>query len=295
MTSRTPSARSGDAEVPSQAPSTTGPAAGERRHTGSFRLALLALLSLVLAGGASAGPHALRAPPRAVVPGGDLTGRWLLVEVASTQASLGALGEVRSEIHGAVLMDLVHHGDRLTGQGELCEFRLKSPTSLVRIEFPAGFRRALERPTLDARVEEKGGVLHFEQPQVFAVLGAHLRRPRGEPLPEGPDDPRVIDADGDGKPGVTVLVRGLIDGEIYLVQRTWNALVGRAVSAQRFEGALLHGKEEVVLGATHDVLAAFPPTRPDPAGSRFVLERARAGATCQDAVGRMEALVGGGE
>ena len=38
------------------------------------------------------------------------------------------------------------------------------------------------------------------------------------PLPGEADDPRVVDADSDGNPGVTVQVRGLIDGEVYMVQ-----------------------------------------------------------------------------
>lgn len=221
----------------------------------------------------------------------DLSGRWLLIEVASTRSQVVALGELRSELQAGLLLDLQHRDGRLRGEGEVCRFRLESPTAFVKVEFPDAFRAALAPPMLDARVEYRDDALYFEQPRMTAVLGAALQRPLGEPLPARADDPRVVDADGDGKPGVTIRVTGLVDGEMYLVQRSWSAMAGRATSSLRIEGALLHDKEEVVLGATHAVLAAFPPTRPDPARSYFILERLPQTATCAEAVLRMESLL----
>lgn len=229
--------------------------------------------------------------PQAISSPNDFSGRWMLLEVASTQAELVVLGAVDSELQVALLLDLHHKNDRLFGSGRVCMFRLHSPTSLVRVEFPRGFRDALSRPILDAELFHQGNTTFFRQSPLFLVMGASLRRPRGEPLPLHQLDPRVIDADGDGKPGVTVRVHGIIDGEIYLVQRTWSALHGRSVHTERFEGDLVHGKEEVVLGATHQILSVFPKTRPNPEKSFFVLEKTAANAGCDEANAQLERVV----
>lgn len=215
----------------------------------------------------------------------------MLLEVASTKADLVVLGAVDSELQVALLLDLRHEHNRLRGHGQVCMFRLQSPTSLVQVEFPRAFQNALSQPILDAELFRKGDTTFFRQSPLFLVLGASLRRPRGEPLPLDRLDPRVIDSDRDGKPGVTVRVHGLIDGEIYLVQRTWSALRGRSVHAERFEGDLVHGKEEVVLGATHQILSVFPPTRPNPEKSFFVLEKTADNAGCDAANARLEYIV----
>lgn len=224
-------------------------------------------------------------------PSQDLSGRWMLLEVASTEADLVVLGAVHSELQVALLLDLQHEGSRLHGHGRVCMFRLHSPTSLVRVEFPRAFRDALSQPILDAELLTKGNTTFFRQSPLFLVMGASLQRPQGDPLPMHQLDPRVVDADRDGKPGVTVRVHGLINGEIYLVQRTWSALRGRSVHAERFEGHLVHGKEEVVLGATHQILSVFPPTRPNPEKSFFVLEKAEHNAGCTEANARLESVV----
>ena len=161
----------------------------------------------------------------------------------------------------------------------------------MRVEFLRAFRNALSQPVLDAELVYKDKTTLFRQSPLFLVMGASLRRPRGDPLPSHQLDPRVTDADGDGKPGVTVRVHGLIDGEIYLVQRTWSALRGRSVHAERFEGNLVHGKEEVVLGATHQILSVFPTTRPNPDKSFFVMEKTTDDAGCDEANLRLERVV----
>ena len=72
----------------------------------------------------------------------------------------------------------------------------------------------------------------FSCEPIAELWGLELKEPFTESLPDSPDDPRVTDQDGDGHPGVTLI---LGDGvcEIYVVQRTVSVYQGE------FQGPVL--------------------------------------------------------
>ncbi len=56
----------------------------------------------------------------------------------------------------------------------------------------------------------------YHMPVAYHAEGVALSDPATEALPTDPSDPRVLDEDADGKPGLTLQVTGLLDGEIYV-------------------------------------------------------------------------------
>ena len=58
------------------------------------------------------------------------------------------------------------------------------------------------------------------------------------------------DDDHDGHPGVTVRIGGLIDGEVYLVQRGWSEFAGTAYDADTIRGDVRFDQDQEILGAT---------------------------------------------
>lgn len=116
----------------------------------------------------------------------------------------------------------------------------------------------------------------------WEVLGANLQRPDNESLPTVASDPRVLDQDGDGEPGVTISVRGLIDGEVFVAQKGWSELRPESVSVDRIAGRVIWRQMQTVLGASSRFLASGPTTRPDPApgANWFVAVRVPKGADC---------------
>jgi hypothetical protein len=72
----------------------------------------------------------------------------------------------------------------------------------------------------------------------------------GEVLPTDASDPRVIDADNDGQPGITITISSaLVSGDVYAVQRIRNRVVAK------FEGDAITGEvfdmsEQSVVGGT---------------------------------------------
>ena len=108
------------------------------------------------------------------------------------------------------------------------------------------------------------------------VLGARLEDPENEALPMDAADPRVFDQDNDGYPGMTVRVgiMGLINGEVYVVQRNRNRLIGAVVSLGFIRGTIEWETEQVILGASSPFLASGGQGSPDPDPERnFFLAR----------------------
>ena len=95
----------------------------------------------------------------------------------------------------------------------------------------------------------------------------------------------MFDEDGDGHPGVTIRMIGLIDGEMRVVQRTVNELEGvMTADAETIIGRVTWSSEQHVLDATSAFLRASPSSRPhpDPARSHFVMRRVPASLGCDD-------------
>ena len=220
----------------------------------------------------------------------DLSGTYVLVQRTTMVADIPVLPDISAETRSVALLSLSQQGARLHGAGSLCHIEIVSSSALVRTELPAALKRVLSRVELDARIEPAAGGYRLWQPPRPIVLGARLADPAREPLPTSPGDRRVFDQDGDGHPGVTVRVRGLASGELYVVQRATSVLAGGG-RAGSFSGQVRFSSEDVVLGATRRILTLRTNTRPDVARSSFRLERLPSGSSCRDALARAAALL----
>lgn len=212
---------------------------------------------------------------------GDHSGTYVLVQQTTTVAEVPIVADVVARTRAISLQRLRARGDRLEGQGTLCHLEMESSSSLVKTEFPPAFRRALPPVRTDARLEKQGDVLFFRQAKQTLVVGARLSKP-DEPLPTQADDRRVFDADGDGRPGVTVRISGIVSGDIHLVQRSTSRLSG-AKTKGGFRGRIEFQSEQSILSATSSFLESAPEAKPDWSQSFFQLEKVSDSASCEDA------------
>ena len=162
---------------------------------------------------------------------------------------------------------------------QICGISLGSDADLARTLIPDAFVDALPEVDREASLGEDGT---YTVEWLTQVHGARLEDPEADMLPTALDDPRVFDQDGDGHPGLTVRIGGLVDGEIYVVQRGRDRLSGRFAD-DRVDGRLEWTSEQVVLGADVDLLEMPVPTHPvaDPAAHVFALRRLPADADCE--------------
>jgi hypothetical protein len=82
---------------------------------------------------------------------------------------------------------------------------------------------------------------------LIEVVGARLANPACDALPTDPNDPRLVDDDNDGLPGITIGLKGLISGTLQCVQRQATALHGVVVAADRVEGGMVYESEQSVV------------------------------------------------
>lgn len=194
--------------------------------------------------GAGAGPVACE-PTGGLVPS-DLTGTYAYREITTLRVTVpGYADQVNTHIINTLLVQQTQSGTDVTFDASYCDQVTDDADLPVHIIIPDAFVASLQPFSRTGTFAS--GAYHL--PVTFHDEGVALSEPETEALPEDPTDPRVVDEDGDGKPGLTLQVTGLLDGEIYVVQRASTELVGGAVSEDILEGEVLFTSEQVILGS----------------------------------------------
>lgn len=219
----------------------------------------------------------------------DLSGTWAEVQVTAVKVELPVLGEQRSKTMATLLLRVRQEGTRLVITEEVCELETVGSTKAIKTSYPPAFLRALSGLVREAELRRDSAWSYLEA-GTLRTAGASVEV--NAPLPTQADDPRVLDSDGDGHPGLTVEISGLIEGQVYVVQRGRSQLQANLHATDRLEGPLKFSSEEQVIGASHELLTKKPPTRPDPDESFFRRRRVPANATCAEVVARRPRLLG---
>jgi hypothetical protein len=214
----------------------------------------------------------------------DLEGTWAMVQLYPQIAILPFAGEVNRTSTVVQWVDVVQEDTTLIMQDRYCFTVIDDETTLVSTVIPQTFMAALQPSPRTATLSERDGEIQFVQEPYTEVRGAHLGNVN-DALPTEPNDPRVVDQDADGHPGMTVSVNilGIIGGETYVVQRVRYALQGTLVTLNRIEGTIAWSDEQSVLEATNALLKANTIGYPDPDPSRhiFIMLRLEGPLTCE--------------
>ncbi len=225
-------------------------------------------------------------------PSEDLSGTWAQLMNISAFSDVPVVGEVQNETISIQKLRIEQNGLDLEITAETCSIILESTPALAETIIPDAFVESLEVTTRPGTltVSDDGVEVYF--PTFVEVRGAVLDDPVQDPLPTDPDDPRVFDQDGDGNPGLTVRVTGLLSGEIYVVQRGSDELTGQVQGRDRFDGLVTWENEQVVLGTDNPLLDNEPDTivNPDPAASFFRTTRVADDAECPDLIENADTL-----
>jgi hypothetical protein len=225
----------------------------------------------------------------------DLSGRWAMVQVMPAMTTLPIFGDVELTTIATALVDVEQNGTSLVLRDVYCftDVQMNPPVAVSRV--PAGFIASLHPVPRTAVLEPCDAGWRFVQPWVIEVRGAHLADLAIESLPTDAADPRVIDQDGDGHPGLTVPVNvaGLVSGDTYVVQRLRFALTGTLVDADTISGSIEFSSEQNVIAASDALLLMSYAYRPHPDLSRHVFVMRRVGFewTCETTRERLPSLL----
>jgi hypothetical protein len=178
-----------------------------------------------------------------------------------------------------MLVNMTQSGTDIVVDGRYCDrAEIDEPGSLATAVIPdkwAHTEKTVRRP--GTLVVGADGVSVLTLP-LFTELAGAVFDPNTDPLPTTVSDPRVIDEDNDGHPGITVNLTGIVNGSLYSVQRQVTAVTAIAVAPDRFEGVLDFKSEQTVLDSTSTTLTAMygqSTTSPDPTAcdSTFAMVR----------------------
>jgi len=226
----------------------------------------------------------------------DPTGHWAQKTVMTGISKVPVVGKVTSTTTTYQLVEITRNNDASADGGEgtdiqlsanVCELNLSNNSSLVHPEIPEPFIQSLDTSVRRGRLVTHGAHYWLHMPKHTQVIGANLRQPRDENLPTDPDDPRVRDQDNDGHPGMTVRIRGVASGELYLVQRGSDAWRARFQSSDRLRGCVDWSQTQNVLDSSNFLLGDGPKTNQHPDKSRSTIAMRRLSGSnpnCSDAV-----------
>lgn len=214
----------------------------------------------------------------------NLEGEWVQLTHQTTISTPALIGEVRTETRTWSIVQLRQSGLDVQLDSEICRIDVNTSSRGVRTIIPEALRRVMSTGSRSGRLILDGSGYQLSLPRVYMLLGAELENPITDSLPSNASDPRVIDHDGDGHPGVTVRIRGIVRGEIYLVQRAWSRLLSEQLGGSRISGFIQWDEESEVLDATNPFLKMQPDTRPSHLreDNYFVMERVAVSPSCAD-------------
>jgi hypothetical protein len=181
----------------------------------------------------------------------DLAGRWAHFDVVAYEDET-----MKTLIISTGFADLEVRDGELWNQMVFCHADTANDLG-SEVTFSDAATQAILPVATPVEVSGEAGELQVIRPATPTPIGIELEDPANESLPTDPNDPRIIDADDDGNPGVTANVKVSEDlqGEIYLARREIFAYDVTQVSEDRFEGVIEDDSEQLIIGASDPLFA----------------------------------------
>lgn len=197
----------------------------------------------------------------------QLVGVWAMKSRVAVKQTVPILGMMDSATTAWGLAAIEADGDALVIKELGCHVEVDPSPSATTVIPDAVPQSVTPQPVPFHAWKEGASVQFVRMPRAFGV-GVTLADPEVDTLPTKADDPRVVDTDKDGHPGVTVKVMGLASGDIYTVQRQKTAYYGALDASGKLVGRAWDRSEQSVIGATTPLLNQQVKSLQDPDASK---------------------------
>ena len=191
------------------------------------------------------------AEPAEPVVGQDLVGRWAHYDVVAYED-----GVLKTLIISYGFNDFSEVDGAIVDSAQFCfsEQRTDQP---IETSLSDAATQAIRPPSTPVDVDLVDGVLRVRRPATPTPVGIRLDDPFTEPLPADPDDPRIVDDDGDGNPGITVTIRvsDELTGELYIARREIFAYEAFLTDPDLLTGTVTDDSEQLIIGASDPIFA----------------------------------------
>ena len=225
------------------------------RHAGS---ALLAASMLLVVGcsddgssdGAAAPASSTTSTPSTTaateVPGTELVGRWAHYDIVAYEDEL-----MKTMIVSYGFTDFTVEDGQLIESEEFCHADQISDQP-IKTSISDAATQAIKPVSTPVEVSGEPGAWRVVRPGTPTPVGIRLEDPANDPLPSDPNDPRIVDDDGDGNPGITVEIH-IGEGppaELYLARREIFAYDLVQTGPDSLSGTVTDSSEQLVIGAS---------------------------------------------
>jgi hypothetical protein len=214
------------------------------------------------------------------VLGEELVGRWAHYDVVAYQDDV-----LKTLIISYGFNDFTEVDGQIVDQSSFCfsEQRTDQP---ITTSLSDAATQAIQPPPAVLEIDTVDDVLRVRRPPTPTPVGIRLDDPFNEPLPTDPNDPRIVDDDGDGKPGLTVTIEVTPEfiGELYIARREIFAFEALLTEPDLLTGQVTDDSEQLVIGASDPVFASSPANwgqYPDLSKSPIILRRVDADWDCE--------------
>jgi hypothetical protein len=186
----------------------------------------------------------------AEVPGAELVGRWAHYDIVAYEDDL-----MKTMIVSYGFTDFTIEGGQLIESEEFCHADQISDQP-IKTSISDAATQAIKPVSTPVEVTGEAGAWRVARPGTPTPVGIRLEDPANDPLPSDPDDPRIVDDDGDGNPGITVTVRigDGFEGELYLARREIFAYDLVQTGPDSLQGTVTDSSEQLVIGASLPML-----------------------------------------
>ena len=220
--------------------------------------------------GVNSSPSALNAEPGSIVSDKEAAlflGQYAIRGNMATIQNLPFVGKTPALSSAYSLLTLERDGAGVKAIERNCHIIITSSGPVKQL-IPDALPQSAAPIVSPFRIWSEGETLRFAKDESPIVIGAKVLG-SSEALPTNATDARVVDQDGDGHPGVTVKVSGLITGEIYLVQRVRQSWSGQLDADGKLSLALMQDAgEQTILDASSSLLKKAPEISKDPDASK---------------------------
>ena len=197
-----------------------------------------------------AAPRSTTSTTAPAVLGDELVGRWAHYDIVAYQDSM-----MKTMIVSYGFTNFTVEDGKLVEAEQFCTADQVSDQAIETAISDAG-TQAIKPVSTPVEVSGTPGSLRIRRSATPTPVGIELEDPATDELPADPEDPRIVDADGDRKPGITVTVKigDSFSGELYLARREIFAYDLVQKDADTLAGTVKDSSEQLVIGASDPIL-----------------------------------------
>ncbi len=218
-----------------------------------------------------------------------IAGTWALKLVTAANNEVPVVGEIVSETVSYEKITIDQTGTELELTEQVCDVTVRSSQSAVKTVIPDRFVAHIRQITRPGTLELEDGRWRINIPEQLKFFGVKPSIGTAK-LPEDKNSEYVFDQDKDGQPGMTIELDGVLSGNLYVIQRSWDELVGKRYKSGQFAGPAKWHTDQIVVEKSGRIFGDMDPSKPVLDKSYFRLVPVDGDPSCEEIVQKKDEI-----